>query len=268
MAIELILQFQEDAEQIRLINWFQNSTGLERQGEFAKAWRDSEDDSQIDFVNCFRFYENLSHQNLALRWLQQTTVPATWNYFNQAWSDHEFQRPAREGVLLKVPFFNQMLMASEGWRNCNTAACAMVANFLGVKISPDDYHKIVRQFGDTTDHTAQTRALAQLGIKSSWHTTLGFDHLWHSLLLELPSVIAIKHRGQLASPTGGHVITCIGRNPKGEFIFHDPYGSLLDPGGAYTGSVENGKAVVYPRWVLNHRWLVEDSSSGWGRLFK
>jgi hypothetical protein len=167
-------------------------------------------------------------------------------------------------IRLKVPYFNQVDNQFEPMRTCNTSACAMVAKFLGASISGDDaYYQIVRRYGDTTDHSAQTAALEAIGIVSTWHTNLGFADLDRSLAAGLPIVIGILHRGTEQNPSGGHMVVVIGKNSVG-YIVHDPFGSLLD---AYTGAVSNGNGVVYSRQVLERRWLVEGARSGWGRLF-
>ncbi len=173
------------------------------------------------------------------------------------------------GVKLAVPFFSQVDNKFEPMRTCNTSSCAMAAKFLGAKISGDDeYYRHVIKYGDTTDHNAQTSALEDVGIISIWHTDLGFDDLDKSLELGLPVVIGILHRGSLENPTGGHMVVVIGKNSiGGNYVVNDPYGSLLDPKGAYTGDVSNGNGAVYPRQVLARRWLVDGAATGWGRLF-
>lgn len=262
--IELAQSFNETSGRIRAIEWFQSSTGAARQAEFGKQWRDGAEWGAIDFADVFEHYENLPHQNAALNWLERTSHPRTLAEFKRLWEKEAIER--RE-VRLNVPFFAQTDNLYEPHRTCNTSACAMVARFLGAKIAGDDeYYQIVRRYGDTTDHTAQTKALNAIGVKSTWHTNLGFSDLDKSLAAGLPIVIGILHRGTLDRPTGGHMVVVIGKNDKG-YICHDPYGSLLDPGGGYTGDVRNGENVVYPRHVLNHRWLVEGGYSGWGRLF-
>jgi len=267
--ITIAREFRNQPQQIRLIQWLQNSTGAQKQAEFALMWRDGEDRGPIDFVNVFRSYQGLPHQNAALRWLQDATQEKTWAGFVKLWVEwtHSPGAKVRE-IRLRVPFYPQTDNKFEPSRTCNTSSCAMVARFLGAKIASDDaYYQIVRKYGDTTDHTAQTKALAELKIKSTWHTNLGYDDLDKSLEAGLPIVIGILHRGSLASPTGGHMIVVIGRTAHHDYICHDPYGSLLDPGGGYTGKVSNGNGVIYSRTILNRRWLPEGPRSGWGRLF-
>lgn len=142
----------------------------------------------------------------------------------------------------------------------------MVAKFLGAKFSGDDeYYQRVIQFGDTTSHLAQSRALESYGIKSQWRTDLGFSDLDEQLEKGLPCVIGILHRGSRSNPTGGHIIVCTGRTAAKDYRFHDPYGSLLD---GYLGDPSNGKGVVYSREELNDRWLVGNPCGGWGRVFQ
>jgi hypothetical protein len=232
-------------------------------------WRDGEDRGPIDFVQVFQSYKALPHQNAALKWLEESSQPKTLAGLFRMWQDWNSARPQGTQLLLKVPYYQQVDNRYEPMRTCNTSSCAMVARYLGAKISSDDqYYQIVRKYGDTTDHGAQTKALAEIKIKSTWHTNLDFADLDQSLEAELPIVIGILHRGSIHAPTGGHMIVVIGRTANRDYICHDPFGSLLDPGGGYTGTVENGKAVVYPRFILNRRWLVEGEQSGWGRLFQ
>lgn len=263
--LDTIQAFRECPEQVKLIRWLQASTGEQKQREFALMWRDGKSDAPIDFVQVFRFYQKLPHQNAAINWLQQASQPDTVRGFLQMW---KHVPPIRGSITLPVPFYLQTDNRYEPMRTCNTSSCAMVARFLGASITTDDeYYQIVRQYGDTTDHGAQTQALNHIGIRSTWHTNLGFEQLDQSLEAGLPIVIGILHRGSLQSPTGGHMVVVIGRTESKDYICHDPFGSLLDPGGGYTGDPRNGKQVIYPRYVLTHRWTPDGDQSGWGRLF-
>ena len=270
-AIDLItvaMGFHNDPQQIKLVQWLQSSTGAQKQSEFALMWRDGQVRGAIDFVTAFQTYQGLPHQNAALKWLQQNSQAQTMQGFAKMWQDWSLSSTQKRDLRLNVPYFQQVDNKYEPMRTCNTSSCAMVARFMGAKIASDDqYYQIVIKYGDTTDHNAQTKALAQIGIKSVWHTDLGFKDLDQSLEAGLPCVIGILHRGSLASPTGGHMIVVIGKTASQDYICHDPYGSLLDAGGGYTGDVNHGKAVVYPRYVLTRRWLPDGEKAGWGRLF-
>ncbi|NJR38878.1 MAG: hypothetical protein HC781_08625 [Leptolyngbyaceae cyanobacterium CSU_1_4] len=233
-------------------------------------WRDGQDKGAIDFVQVFRSYQARPHQNAALKWLQQSSQEKTLIGLDKMWRSWNPSAPANTTpeIRLKVPYYQQVDNKFEPMRTCNTSSCAMVAKFLGAPLSSDDaYYQYVRKYGDTTDHSAQTKALSEIGIRSTWHTNLGFADLDASLAAGFPIIIGILHRGSLASPTGGHMIVVIGSTAYKDYICHDPFGSLLDAGGGYTGDVNNGNSVVYSRPLLNRRWLPEGDRSGWGRLF-
>ncbi len=166
-------------------------------------------------------------------------------------------------IQLPVPFFSQRDNMDQPYRTCNTSSCAMVAKFLGANISgDDDYFQYVIKYGDTTDHSAQTQALAELKIQSTWNTNLDFDDLDKSLASGLPAVIGILHHGPPSAPSGGHMIVAIGRNADGDYIINDPFGNLLD---GYVS--EDGGGLTYSRHELSCRWTADGPKTGWGRLF-
>lgn len=166
-------------------------------------------------------------------------------------------------IQLPVPYFSQRDNMEQADRTCNTSSCAMVAKFLGANISgDDDYFQYVIKYGDTIDHDAQTQALTELRIQSTWNTNLDFDDLDKSLASGLPAVIGILHRGSRSAPIGGHMIVAIGRNAEGDYIINDPYGNLLDE---YT--TKKGGGLTYSRQELTCRWTAEGPKTGWGRLF-
>ncbi|MDY6941027.1 MAG: DUF4231 domain-containing protein [Cyanobacteriota bacterium] len=174
--------------------------------------------------------------------------------------------PASNGeIKLPVPYFSQRDNEIDPYRTCNTSSCAMAAKYLGANISGDDdyYQQYVVKYGDTTDHGVQTQALADLGIKSTWNTSLGLEDLDESLASGLPIVVGILHHGPLEAPSGGgHMIVVIGRTTSGDYIVNDPYGNLLD---GY--ATEEGGGLTYPRDVMEARWTVDGPKTGWGRLF-
>jgi predicted chitinase len=172
--------------------------------------------------------------------------------------------PASNGAIqLPVPFFSQRDNMEQPYRTCNTSSCAMVAKFLGANISgDDDYFQYVIKYGDTTDHSAQTQALAELGIQSTWNTNLDFDDVDKSLASGLPAVIGILHHGPVEAPSGGHMIVAIGRTAGGDYIINDPFGNLLD---GYAS--EDGAGLTYSRRELTGRWTADGPKTGWGRLF-
>jgi hypothetical protein len=130
----------------------------------------------------------------------------------------------------------------------------------------DAYLKKVLALGNSTDHSVQTKVLQSYGLSSVFGYNLNFSDLDAELAAGRPIVLGILHRGPESSPTGsGHMICCIGKTDNGDYVCRDPYGSLLD---GYSGPVSNGRQVVYSKKMLEKRWTVDGSGSGWGRIFK
>ena len=72
---------------------------------------------------------------------------------------------------LVVEYYDQMLMTDgEGWRDCFSASCGMLARYWGKINDQNKYNHIRQQYGDSTDSNAQLRALQSLGLKASFHT--------------------------------------------------------------------------------------------------
>ncbi|MEK9510929.1 MULTISPECIES: C39 family peptidase [Limnospira] len=173
-------------------------------------------------------------------------------------------------ILLPVPWFPQTDNYRDPERTCNSSSCAMCLEYfkpgtlLGTT-GDDIYLEVVFKYGDTTDHTVQTQALSDFGLKSTWHTDLDFDDVYRELEAKRPVVIGIYHRGTTEHPCGGHMIVVRGRTENGDFVVNDPYGSLND---CYTGAVENGKGAIYSKYEMTYRWTAEGPGTGWGRLFQ
>lgn len=170
--------------------------------------------------------------------------------------------------VFNVPFYPQTDNYRDSQRTCNSSACAMCLEYFkpGTLQGPkgdDDYIRKVFTIGDTTDHTVQTKVLSSYGITSRFSYNLSFADLDKELAAGRPVIIGILHRGSLSAPTGGHMLVVIGKNGE-DYVVNDPYGSLND---GYTGSVNNGKGVIYKKSVLEKRWTPDGPKSGWGRVF-
>lgn len=179
--------------------------------------------------------------------------------------------PEPKGIVLNVPYYPQTDNYALPDSTCNSSACAMCLKYFKPGSLPssargdDHYLKKVLAEGNSTDHGVQTRVLESYGLKSSFHYDLGFDDLDRELKEGRPVVIGILHRGSESSPSGGgHMIVVIGKTEDGDYLIHDPYGSILN---SYTGPVSDGKRVVYSRKMLEKRWTVKHPKDGWGRVF-
>ncbi|MCL2931934.1 MAG: hypothetical protein MGG11_06520 [Trichodesmium sp. MAG_R03] len=95
-------------------------------------------------------------------------------------------------LLLNVPYFsqldNQTHLFGPGSRQCNLTACVMYAAYLkpsllsishelGYKQFDSYYEDILSNYGDTSDHSAQTQALEELGIESYFSYSLSIVDL-------------------------------------------------------------------------------------------
>jgi GH24 family phage-related lysozyme (muramidase) len=249
-----------------------NNTLLKKEPVPSSELEDNEK-SEIDKGKAFKGAKVLATQDNHT----QVELPyglGTWWLFDGHWAEldgkEDKPEPAGDGsVNLAVPYFNQVDNYTQAQRTCNSSSCAMCLAFLmpGKIKGDDDYLRklLTGGYGDTTDHGAQGRLLASYGLKSTWHTNLGFDDLEKEIKAGRPVVIGILHRGSLAAPTGGHMLVVRGITAKGDFIVNDPYGSVND---GYSGPVTNGNQAVYSRAMLQKRWLPEGAKSGWGRKFQ
>ena len=249
-----------------------NNTLLKKEPVPSSELEDNEK-SEIDKGKAFKGAKVLATQDNHT----QVELPyglGTWWLFDGHWAEldgkEDKPEPAGDGsVNLAVPYFNQVDNYTQAQRTCNSSSCAMCLAFLmPSKIKGDDDYLrklLTGGYGDTTDHGAQGRLLASYGLKSTWHTNLGFDDLEKEIKAGRPVVIGILHRGSLAAPTGGHMLVVRGMTAKGDFIVNDPYGSVND---GYSGPVTNGNQAVYSRAMLQKRWLPEGAKSGWGRKFQ
>ena len=231
---------------------------------------------RIDLHNFFKYYnDELKHHREAIDQLEaalEALEPALLDDSSEwvkTYRNKPEPKPEDPELVLAVPYYPQTDNYTQPDRTCNSSSCAMALEYFrpGTLNGPkgdDEYIRKVFNLGDTTDHSVQTAVLNDYGVKSSFHYDLDFADLDAELLAKRPVVIGILHRGTLQNPTGGHMIVVIGKDAKGNYICHDPYGDLYD---GYTSSVYNGKSVVYEPSVLKARWTVDGPGSGWGRIF-
>jgi hypothetical protein len=233
---------------------------------------------KIDLHNFFRYYDHTLPRHRAavddlVRVLEQKapellTDSANWVRIYRSPSTP----PKPSGILLNVPFYPQTDNYTLPDSTCNSSACAMVLEFLKPGSLPpgpkgdDAYLRRVLAIGKSTDNSVQTRVLQGYGLNSVFRFNLDFSDLDSELAAGRPLVLGILHRGPTHRPTrnSGHMICCIGKTDKGDYIFHDPYGSLHR---GYVGPVIEGRQVVYSRMELEKRWTADGPKSGWSRVF-
>ena len=237
------------------------------------AGTDLEPDQKIEieagkeYKGCIVLEANDGHKKIELPFGQ-----GEWWVFPSHWVG--FVAPAAAisatgPVDLKVPYWPQTDNYTQSERTCNSSSCAMVLEFLKPEavVNDDQYIKklIDGGYGDTTDHGAQGRLLADYGLKSTWHTDFSIAALEKEIRAGRPVVCGILHRGSESSPTGGHMIVVRGLTSSGDFRVNDPYGSCND---GYSGPVENGNNAIYSRKMMAARWTPDGPNSGWARTFQ
>jgi hypothetical protein len=234
---------------------------------------------QIDLHNFFRYYDHtLPRHRAAIDELVKVLeikapelLQDSSNWVRLYRSPSTPSKPS--GILLNVPWYPQTDNYALPDSTCNSSACAMCLEFLKPGSLPpgpkgdDAYLRKVLAVGKSTDQSVQTRVLQGYGLNSVFRTNLDFSDLDRELASGRPIVLGILHRGPTHRPTrnSGHMIGCIGKTDKGDYIFHDPYGSLHN---GYSGPVSQGRQVIYSRMELEKRWTADGSKSGWGRIFK
>jgi hypothetical protein len=233
---------------------------------------------KIDLHNFFRYYDHTLPRHRAavddlIRVLEQKAPELLTDSANWVRIYRSPSAPSKpSGILLNVPWYPQTDNFTLPDSTCNSSACAMCLEFLKPGSLPpgpkgdDAYLRRVLAVGKSTDNSVQTRVLQGYGLNSVFRFNLDFSDLDAELAAGRPLVLGILHRGPTHRPTrnSGHMIVGIGKTDKGDYIFHDPYGSLHR---GYVGPVIEGRQVVYSRMELEKRWTADGPKSGWGRIF-
>jgi hypothetical protein len=176
-------------------------------------------------------------------------------------------------IQLAVPYLSQNDSAtSQGPRMCFSSSCAMAAAFLrpdalqGPGQRDDQYLALVQRYGDTTDASAQVKAMQSLGLQARFRTDGSIEHLIEQLKRGLPCPVGWLHRGSVSTPTGGgHWSLVIGWDPtKRQVLMHDPNGEAdLVNGGYVRTAIGSGQAQQYSERNWGRRWMVEGAGTGW-----
>jgi hypothetical protein len=125
----------------------------------------------------------------------------------------------------------------------------------------DQYLKRVQQYGDTTDPTAQIRALSSFGIRAKFTKVAGFADLEQQINCGVPVPVGFLHRGPVSAPSGGgHWLIVVGYT-RDHLIVHDPFGEADLVSGATLGGV--ARFMKYSRRNFGPRWMVEGANTGW-----
>lgn len=182
-------------------------------------------------------------------------------------------------VKLNVPYFTQLDNSDRhfghGSRQCCLTSNAMAANFilqdrglesleqrakrLGFFEPESAYGDVLKKYGDTIDHTANTQALKSFGFESYFSTSLSIESAIASLDKKLPMPVGLHYKNS------GHIVCLVGYG-DGFFWVHDPYGVRAARADYYeTIGGQSGRFDKYSFEIMEDLWTTR--SDGWGRVF-
>jgi hypothetical protein len=209
---------------------------------------------------------NAPDRNTAAKMLQDSGYATDPNYAEKLVKLMNQHAPVTESAgthILKVPYEYQLDNKSgQGYRECFSSSCAMVARYWG-KIGNDDaYNVIRRKHGDSTDVHAQVNTLRELGLRATFIQDGTASALENEVRNGYPAPVGWLHRGPVSAPSGsGHWSVVIGFTPT-HFIHNDPNGQADLVKGGYLNN-KGGAGVAYSRKNWLPRWLIDGSDSGW-----
>ena len=169
--------------------------------------------------------------------------------------------------LVGVPRFSQRDSAqlAQRDRTCFSSSCAMLLEAIkpgtlkGAN-GDDQYLAVVQRFGDTTDASAQLRALAHYGVTARLVQNADFQLIEQRIARGIPIPCGYLHRGPVDRPTGsGHWLIVIGHTPT-QVVVNDPWGEPDLIHGTTLNA--NGMGLRFSRLNFGKRWMVEPIGGG------
>ena len=227
-------------------------------------------DNTISLVNAATYFKNLPHQTEAFEYLEDLLTLEELDEFARIYRDG-IQSPNRT---LKVRHMIQLDNGPYGYRQCFTTSCAMLLEYLrpGTLSGPNgdlEYLETVEQYGDTTDASAQVKALRSYGLDVEFVMDASWETLEDQIAKGFPVPCGWLHKGSASSPSGGgHWSVVVGMTDDG-VVMNDPLGEAnLVSGGYIDNWITAGQSVNYSRKNWGPRWEVEGPGSGWAIIAK
>lgn len=169
--------------------------------------------------------------------------------------------------ITNTPYCSQRDNYRDANRTCYSSSCAMLLMTIrpGAVHSDDEYIREVFKHGDSTDASAQLKALAHFGVKARFVTNANKQTLVDQLNKGIPVPCGYLHHGTPQHPSGGgHWCCVIGADDTG-VIVHDPWGECDLLHGTFPST--NGAKIHYSdaNWT-DTRWMADGPGTGWAIL--
>lgn len=229
--------------------------------------------ADIRFASAAKSYKELAHQTAAWNWLNEQLAgsPVIDQFARLYRADPPVKEPSPSpgqpaaSVLLKVPYeFQNDNASGQGYRECFSSSCAMVARFYGKVANDDAYNRIRAQFGDSTDSGAQLRALGSLGLQAQFRQNGSAADLERILREGRPIPVGWLHKGPVSKPSGGGHWTVVVGFSADAVIHNDPNGEADMLNGGYVSTAGTaGRGIAYSRQNWLRRWEADGRGSGW-----
>jgi lysozyme family protein len=273
------------------IQFLQESIGLSPDGSFGQqTFKEFQENNSLETAQKMvegriryrhqRVTENPSQRVFLQGWLNRDNALKEFISGNLQTISREIPTARQEivspsgEIKLNVTYYSQLDSQTEhAYRMCFSSTCCMALNFLkpgsisGAN-ADDTYLGTVLRYGDTTEASAQIKALKNYGVNARFIQSLSFKDLDEQLSRGMPVAVGWMHKGPLSAPAGGHWCLVVGRNSDGNrYYFMDPYGEADLINGDYTAN-RDGRYVSYSRQNWGRRWEVEGPGSGWGLIFE
>jgi len=213
--------------------------------------------------NAAKYYNEEAHQKAAWDALEKRLDTDTLEWFKGAYRGSQAPLPAKQQNPLHVTYFYQNDNASgQGFRECFSSSCAMLAAYYGKVTSDDQYNKLRSKYGDTTSLSAQLRALRDIGLHPAYSQQGTVKDLEAEIDAGRPVAVGWLHKGTPTAPEGGgHWSVVVGYTPT-HLILHDPNGEADLVWGGYVKH-SGGAYIRYSRSNFLPRWEVEGPGTGW-----
>ncbi len=150
----------------------------------------------------------------------------------------------------------------QGYRECFSSSCGAIARYWGKVVSDDQYNRLRRQYGDTTNPQAQLLALQSLGLRAQFVTNGSPDLIRSEVRAGRPVAVGWIHQGPVTAPRGmGHWTVAAGFRDSAVWMM-DPNGEadLVRGGYVSTGAGWQGW-YSWQNW--RRRWEVVEGGRSW-----